>query len=125
MGRIAPRCTVIHASHPPGLNGLLHQAEPAVSYPGGQAAEIPGKPAESRSLLTRVAGTLGPAEPGSLGSTCYEVLDNPDVVVEIADWESAEARAAAMQRAFATGAYAPLAELLAAPFRATVVKQLN
>jgi hypothetical protein len=63
--------------------------------------------------------------PGFLGSTCYEVLDNPDIVVEIADWESADARAPAMQQAMDSGAYAPLGELLAAPFRVTVVSQLT
>jgi hypothetical protein len=52
------------------------------------------------------------------------VLDNPDIVVEIADWQSAEVRAAAMQEAMASGAYAPLGELLGAPFRATVISQL-
>jgi hypothetical protein len=52
------------------------------------------------------------------------VLDNPDILVEIADWASAEVRAAAMQQAMDSGAYAPLAELLAAPFRATVIRQL-
>ena len=34
-------------------------------------------------------------------------------------------RAAAMHEAMATGAYAPLEELLAAPFRPTVIKQLS
>ena len=84
----------------------------------------PGKQAELKSLLESVAATLGPGEPGFLGSTRYEVLDNPDILVEIADWESAEVRAAAMQQAMASGAYAPLVELLAAPFRATVIRQL-
>jgi hypothetical protein len=54
----------------------------------------------------------------------YEVLDNPNILVEIADWESAEVRAAAMQEAMASGVYAPLGELLAAPFKATVISQL-
>jgi len=62
--------------------------------------------------------------PGFLGSTRYEVLDNPDILVEIADWASAEVRAAAMQQAMTDGAYAPLEELLAAPFKATVIRQL-
>ncbi len=84
----------------------------------------PGKRAELKSLLESVAAKHGPGEPGFLGSTRYEVLDNPDILVEIADWESAEIRAAAMQVAMATGAYAPLPELLAAPFRATVIRQL-
>jgi hypothetical protein len=52
------------------------------------------------------------------------VLDNPDILVEIADWESAEMRVAHMQEAMASGVYAPLGELLAAPFRATVISQL-
>jgi quinol monooxygenase YgiN len=84
----------------------------------------PGKRAELKNLLESVAATLGPGEPGFLGSTRYEVLDNPDILVEIADWESAEVREEAMQEAMASGAYAPLVELLAAPFRATVIRQL-
>jgi len=84
----------------------------------------PGKRAEVKNLLESVAASLGPGSPGFLGSTRYEVLDNTDMVIEIADWESAEVRAAAMQEAMATGAYAPLVELLAAPFRATVIREL-
>jgi quinol monooxygenase YgiN len=84
----------------------------------------PGRRAVLKRLLESVAATLGPGEPGFLGSTRYEVLDNPDILVEIADWASAEVRAAAMQQAMASGAYGPLRELLAAPFRATVISQL-
>jgi quinol monooxygenase YgiN len=84
----------------------------------------PGKRAELKSLLESVAASLGPSEPGFLGSTRYQVLDNPNILVEIADWTSAEVRAAAMQRAMASGAYAPLEKLLAAPFRATVIRQM-
>jgi quinol monooxygenase YgiN len=85
----------------------------------------PGKRAELTHLLESVADRLGPSAPGYLGATRYEVLDNPDIVVEIADWESAEVRAAAMQQAMDSGAYAPLADLLAAPFRATVISQIS
>lgn len=85
----------------------------------------PGKRTELKTLLESVAATLGPVEPGFLGSTTYAVLDNPDIVVEIADWTSAEVRATAMQKAMSSGAYAPLGELLAAPFRATVISQLS
>ena len=84
----------------------------------------PGQRAVLKSLLESVAATLGQGEPGFLGSTRYEVLDNPDILVEIADWASAEVRAAAMQQAMASGAYGSLRELLAAPFRATVISQL-
>jgi quinol monooxygenase YgiN len=84
----------------------------------------PGRRSELKSLLESMVAEHGPSQRGFLGSTRYEVLDNPDILVEIADWESAEARAAHMQEAAATGAYAPLLELLATPFRATVIRQL-
>lgn len=84
----------------------------------------PGRRAELKSLLERLVAQQGPSQRGFLGSTRYEVLDNPDMLVEIADWESAEARVAHMQEAAATGAYAPLLEVVAAPFRATVIRQL-
>ena len=84
----------------------------------------PGKRAELKSLLENVVAKYGSSHPGLLKSTRYEVLDNPNILVEIADWASAEVRATAMQRAMADGAYAPLEELLAAPFRATVIRQL-
>ena len=84
----------------------------------------PGKRAELKSLLESIVAQQGPGQSGFLGSTRYEVLDNPDILVEIADWESAEARVAHMQEAAATGVYAPLSEMLAAPFRATVIRQL-
>ena len=84
----------------------------------------PGKRAELKSLLESVAAKYGPGRPGFLGSTCYAVLDNANILVEIADWASADVRAAAMQEAMASGAYAPLEELLAAPFRAIVIRQL-
>ncbi len=84
----------------------------------------PGRRGDLLRLLEGLVEAHGPSQRGFLGSTRYEVLEDPDTLVEIADWESAEARAAHMAEAAATGAYAPLLELLAAPFRATVVRQL-
>ena len=84
----------------------------------------PGRRAELKDLIESIVTKHGSAERGFLGSNRYEVLDNPDILVEIADWESAEARVAHMQEAMASGVYAPLGELLAAPFRATVIRQL-
>ena len=84
----------------------------------------PGRRAELKSLLESVEAKYAPGQPGFLGSTFYEVLDNPNILVETSDWASAEVRAAAMQQVMAEGAYAPLEELLAAPFRATVIRQL-
>jgi quinol monooxygenase YgiN len=85
----------------------------------------PGKRAQLKSLLESIVASHGPGQSGFQGSTRYEVLDNPDVLVEIADWESAEARVAHMEEAAATGVYAPLVELLAGLFRATVIRQLS
>ena len=84
----------------------------------------PGKRVELKNLIDNVAAKYRLGQPGFLDSTTYEVVDNPNILVEIADWASAEVRAAVMQQAMADGAYAPLEELLAAPFRATVIKQL-
>jgi quinol monooxygenase YgiN len=85
----------------------------------------PGRRDELRGRLERIIATEGSSQAGFLGSRRYEVLDAPDVLVEIADCESAEIRDAHMRTAAATGAYAPLLELLAAPFRATVISELS
>lgn len=84
----------------------------------------PGQRAALKGLLESIVAKHGADASGFLGSTRYEVLDNPDILVEIADWESVEARVAHMQEAMNSGIYAPLSELLAAPFRATVIRQL-
>lgn len=84
----------------------------------------PGRRAELSSLLESMVANHGPSLRGFLGSARYEVLDNPDMLIEIAEWESSEARVAHMQESAATGAYEPLVEMLAAPFRATVIRLL-
>ena len=83
----------------------------------------PGRRNELEGLLESMVANHGPSR-GFLGSTRYEVLDNPDLLIEIAEWQSAEAREAHLQESAATGAYAPLLEMLAGPFRATVIRQL-
>jgi hypothetical protein len=83
-----------------------------------------GRKTELMNLLKSVVAKYGSVQPGFLGSQQYEVIDNPDILVEIADWTSVDVRAAAMQQAMSDGAYAPLEDLLAAPFRATVITQL-
>lgn len=84
----------------------------------------PGRRAELETLMETLVATQGSGQRGFLGSTRFEVVDDPDMLVEIADWESAEARTEHMEKAAATGAYAPLLALLAEPFRVTVVRQL-
>jgi quinol monooxygenase YgiN len=82
----------------------------------------PGQREELRSLVEKLGADHRPK--GYLGSTYYESLDNPDLLVDIADWESAEARTTHLQESMAAGAYDPVMELLAAPFRAIVIRRL-
>lgn len=84
----------------------------------------PGRRAELKRLIESIVAEHGPSQHGFLGSARYEVLDDPDMLIEIADWESAEARMAHMQESATTGVYQPLIEMLAAPFRVTVIRQL-
>lgn len=85
----------------------------------------PGGRAELKGLMERIVAAEGSRQSGFLGSTRYEALDDPDLLIEIADWESAEARMAHMQESAATGVYQPVMEMLATPIRATVIRELS
>ena len=61
----------------------------------------PGRRDELKGVLESLIATQGPGQDGFLGSIRYGVLDDPDVLVEIADWESAAAREAHMHEAAA------------------------
>lgn len=85
----------------------------------------PGARAELKSLLADISATHGPKAPGFLGIKQYQMLDSPDGLVEIAELESAETQAAAVEQATAAGVYTAVIELMAAPFRATRIGQLS
>src|SRR5215831_18991109 len=82
----------------------------------------PGKRDELKCLFETLMAEIGPSlkERGSLGSALYVVLDDPDLLVEIADWESAEAHEAVMRDP--AEALAPGLELLASPFKAMILQ---
>ncbi len=84
-----------------------------------------GRREELKKELQRLLGDLGPVlqEKGALGGSFYEVVDDPDVLVEIADWESAAARDAVMSDPRTAEVMAPVFALLDGPFRATVVQE--
>jgi quinol monooxygenase YgiN len=84
-----------------------------------------GRRGELKSVFESMLAKHGSDLKGFLGSSRYEKLDDPDVLVEIAEWTSAEARDAHLREAAAAGTYAPLVELLAEPFRVTVLRQLD
>jgi quinol monooxygenase YgiN len=85
----------------------------------------PGQRDELKRLLDDMVATQGRGRRGFLGSTRYEVLDDPDLLVEIADWDSIEARMAHLEEAMAGGVFLPLTELMAAPFRVRVISPLE
>jgi hypothetical protein len=75
----------------------------------------PGKRTELRRTLEAIIDTHGAGTPGYLGSTRYEVVGQPDMLVELADWKAAAER----------GVFAPLSDLMGAPFRVTVIRALS
>jgi len=79
----------------------------------------PGERSKLKSTLEEISATHGSAAPGFLGSVVYESLDSPDGLVEIAEWESAEEQASAVEQAMSAGIYAPVFDLVAAPLKAT------
>ena len=84
----------------------------------------PGKRDQLKRFIESLVAAHGTVD-GFLGSQRYEVLDNPDMLLEIADWESAEAREVHMQAAAASGIYTPLKEMLAKPFKVTLIRLMD
>jgi quinol monooxygenase YgiN len=82
----------------------------------------PGKRAELRELLRSISAEHGPTATGFLRSTVYEAFDSTDGLVEIAEWDSADAQTDAVRRATDLGVYAPVIELVAAPFAVTRIR---
>lgn len=82
----------------------------------------PGRRDELRSLIEQLAAREQPR--GYLASTYYESLDDPDALIDIADWESPEARTEHLAAATAAGSYGPVFELVAEPARITVIRPL-
>ena len=83
-----------------------------VGLAGGVLAAVPQKFAYALQALIDVGGAPGAPVP-------------TETSVEVAEWESAEARAAHLQQAAASGVYRPLTELLDGPFRASVLQRLG
>ena len=82
----------------------------------------PGRRDELRDLIQQLAASERPG--GYFGSMYFESLDDPDLLIDIADWESPEARTKHLEKSLAAGTYGPVLELLSAPFRAVVIRQL-
>lgn len=89
--------------------------------------ELKARPGERDALRQTFEAMLARETPGLdgfLGSVRYERLDDPDVLVEVAEWSSAEARKAHLEHAAKAGTYAALFAELAAPAKVTVLRRL-
>lgn len=80
----------------------------------------PGRRGDLHGALDALVQDQGSGLDGYLGSTRYAVVDDPDLLVEIAEWTTIEARAKHLEEAKATGAFATVFELLTGPPRVTV-----
>ncbi|MEP0807010.1 MAG: antibiotic biosynthesis monooxygenase [Chloroflexota bacterium] len=63
--------------------------------------------------------------PGFIGFTRYEVIDDPDKLIEITEWESPEARQAWLEQSMSSGVFQRLIETLKQPFKAVTVRQIE
>jgi len=83
-----------------------------------------GRRDELHSTLEALVEDQGSGLDGYLGSNRYAVVDDADLLVEIAEWTTVEARVKHLEEARATGAFATVFELLTGPPRATVLRDL-
>jgi len=84
----------------------------------------PGQRAELMRIMDEIIATMRQV-PGFQGISRYEVLDDPDKLVEIAEWASPEARQTWLDQSAETGVLKPLFEILGAPFKALNVRQMD
>jgi len=89
--------------------------------------ELQAKPGKRDELIKAMDNVLDGMKnaPGFLSVSRYEVIDNPDSLIEIAEWESPEARQAWIEKSMVTGSLNHLMGTLGVPFKAITVRQLN
>jgi quinol monooxygenase YgiN len=84
----------------------------------------PGKRDELMKALDDVLVSMKNAR-GFLGVIRYEIIDNPDSLIEIAEWESPEARQTWLEQSMHTGALNRLTFTLGTPFKAITIKKIE
>ena len=63
--------------------------------------------------------------PGFLSVTRYEIIDNPDSLIEIAEWELPEARQNWLEQNMKTGALNRMTLLLGSPYKAITIREIT
>ncbi len=84
----------------------------------------PGGRDEIVDLLSEISASLQ-GVPGFIGLTRYEVFDDPDMIIEIGEWQTPEARTQWIAQATQSGILEPLVAALASPSRATIIRPLD
>ena len=79
---------------------------------------------ELAKALDEVLASMKKAN-GFLGVTRYEIIDNPDSLIEIAEWESPEARQKWLEQSMKTGALNRLTLTLGTPFKAITIREIE
>jgi len=89
--------------------------------------ELQAKEGKRDELLKASDDVLGSMKnaPGFLSVTRYEIIDNPDSLIEIAEWESPEARQDWLERNMKTGALNRMTLLLGSPYKAITIRELG
>jgi len=84
----------------------------------------PGKRDELIKAMDEVLASMKNAR-GFLGVSRYEIIDNPDSLIEIAEWDSPQARQTWLEQSMKTGALSRLTLTLGTPFKAITVRELS
>lgn len=84
----------------------------------------PGYRPELVKAMDNVLASMKEAK-GFIGITRYEVIDNPDSLIEIAEWETPEARQTWLEQSMVTGSLSNLMGTLGVPFKAITVRKIN
>ena len=89
--------------------------------------ELEAKPGQREKLIQALDLVLEgmKAAPGFLGANRYEVIDNPDSLIEIAEWQSSGARQAWLEQSMTSGLLPQLISTLGAPYKAITIKKVG
>lgn len=89
--------------------------------------ELQAKPGKREDVLKALQAVHESRRdsPGFIGFSRYEVIDNPDSMIEIAEWETAEARQQWLEHSMESGVMNRLVETLGIPFKAITVRKME
>ena len=89
--------------------------------------ELQAKPGQRDDLIKSMDNVLASMKTaqGFINATRYEVIDNPDSLIEIAEWETPEARQTWLEQSMVTGSLNNLMGKLGVPFKAITVRKLE